>query len=288
MLTHRFPKSVKMVEMWKKSLCLDQFTIDELQKRYVVCTKHFSPMAYRNETSAFLNSNATPNLGENEDNNRRFEKKKQATMPINDPTPLKKARIVASSSLKEENNFVILNQMPKQIPESRLEIKKIPAKLKNLASDQIEFLLRVEDEDGEYSVHENLPDDEQEELDEKYRTHEHEEVEENQLETLIIEHEQFDGESEEELHGKEEFHEEVEILTSEMATQTEDREDAASNASTEGCPESKDDKLIKILYPEFAGMSKIMMVELVNEKNNRIQNLEDKIAKLELAMRNLL
>lgn len=53
-------------------------------------------------------------------------------------------------------------------------------------------------------------------------------------------------------------------------------------------PESKDDKLISILYPEFKGMNKIQLIDLVSEKNRKIESLEEKVKKLELAMRNLL
>lgn len=256
---------------WQKSLGLNQFSIEDLQKRYVICTKHFGAKDYRNESSTFLNSNAMPNLLENEDNYRRNEKKHLKTLL----PPPKKARIDASSNIKEEgqNHFVIINKLPKLIAESRLKIIKNQANHK-IVAENTETI-------GEVEIYETpLSEDDQHQ--ENYSTYEHDEIE---IETLTTDQEQDD-----ELEGteKEDFQRQEEIYTNDMATQTEDREDAASNASTEGSHESKDDKLIKILYPGFVGMSKMMLIELVNEKNNRIQNLEEKISKLELAMRNLL
>lgn len=58
--------------------------------------------------------------------------------------------------------------------------------------------------------------------------------------------------------------------------------------TTEEIQESKDDKLMKILYPEFHGMTKIQLIELVSDKNRKVESLEEKVKKLELAMRNLL
>ncbi|CRK98915.1 CLUMA_CG012253, isoform A [Clunio marinus] len=52
--------------------------------------------------------------------------------------------------------------------------------------------------------------------------------------------------------------------------------------------ESKDDKLFCILYPEFIGLSKVQLGELLTEKIQKIEKLEDKNHKLEVAMKALL
>jgi hypothetical protein len=52
--------------------------------------------------------------------------------------------------------------------------------------------------------------------------------------------------------------------------------------------ESKDDKMIGILYPEYQHVTKINLIEMLNDRNQKIAVLEEKIQKLEAAMRNLL
>ncbi|CAO1403271.1 unnamed protein product [Diamesa hyperborea] len=68
-LSHRFPKS-KIAEEWQQALNLTQYDPDNLKKSYVVCTKHFTSKAYRNNVSNFLNSTALPNLKVNQCNTR--------------------------------------------------------------------------------------------------------------------------------------------------------------------------------------------------------------------------
>lgn len=62
-LSHRFPRNLKLAKEWRDALELHDISVDELVKRYVVCTKHFERSAYRNTSSNYLNFTAVPKLG---------------------------------------------------------------------------------------------------------------------------------------------------------------------------------------------------------------------------------
>lgn len=290
-LTHRFPKSDENTALWRQSLRLNHFSIEDLQKRWVVCTKHFASNAYRNPNSSSLNTNAVPNLLANEDNFERINQRKNRCEPSQPPA--KNAKVMIP--IDEHNKVVLVKKStPKFKPEQlrpHLELKKALtsyAKIKpavishgNRKQQLTQSILMVEDDDVEFEEEIQIIDDDAN----------------NQVQQIVYETEHHPYEEEEtEIQAYEEAQvQEYQLVeeekmspveTFEIATQTEDRDDAVSTVSTEG--DSKDDKLIRILYPEFSGLTKMKLVEVLNEKNQRIQSLEEKIAKLETAMRNLL
>uniref|UniRef100_U5ENH1 Protein aael aael010811 aedes aegypti n=1 Tax=Corethrella appendiculata TaxID=1370023 RepID=U5ENH1_9DIPT len=61
-LIHRFPKPIPSAEKWQKILKLEKYSIDDLLKKYAVCTKHFTKDSYRNPISRQLNKTAVPHL----------------------------------------------------------------------------------------------------------------------------------------------------------------------------------------------------------------------------------
>lgn len=61
-LAHRFPKKMDKRIMWQKTLNLEDYDLDLLFNKYVVCKNHFYPSDYRNPISKHLNVTATPHL----------------------------------------------------------------------------------------------------------------------------------------------------------------------------------------------------------------------------------
>lgn len=278
-LTHRFPKAAESTELWRKNLNLQNFSIDDLQKRYVVCTRHFPASSYRNPTSACLNTNALPNLFKNEDNIRIHQKKTRNETPVK-YIAAKKPRVEVQ---QQQSSFVVMNRLlpqPMIKSEPRLELKKVLSNYKKIASNATVTPFTQRDEQPTVVIADEDDNVEYEEVIEGNFSNEVEidnEPVEEQFEVYEDEYENLP------MHT---FN--TAVATAESATQTEDRDDASSVVSTESGQDTKDDKLIRILYPEFAGMTKMKLVEVVNEKNQRIQSLEERIAKLEAAMRELL
>jgi hypothetical protein len=52
--------------------------------------------------------------------------------------------------------------------------------------------------------------------------------------------------------------------------------------------DSKDDKLITLLYPEYIGKNKIELIKMIIERNQKVKSLEEEKQLLEDAMRKLL
>lgn len=287
-LTHRFPKSIEATEKWRNALGLKDYTIDELQRRYVVCTRHFSANSYRNATSVCINSNAVPNRDVNEDNARIHQKKVRSSSP-----PSKKVKVL------HKNDVVILNGASKPLNATRIELKNVLAKYKKLApnttvsqsSQRQKLGFRVVGDHENLAVEESplVPYEEVEVIDENYCQFE------NNLETTEVYPENYETEEYGESVIREEFDQAETtrqlVETIDNATQTEERDDACSNISSEAGHESKDskdDKLITILYPEFAGLSKMKLVEMLNERDEKVKSMEEKILKLQAAMRDLI
>ena len=84
-LSHRFPKKEDACLIWKQALELKDYSCPELIKKYVVCTRHFSSGAYRNEISNHLNTTAIPNLNLNPSNTRSIGKKQAETQNAKPP-----------------------------------------------------------------------------------------------------------------------------------------------------------------------------------------------------------
>jgi THAP domain len=274
-LSHRFPKTLEIASKWQKALKLDKYSINDLQKKFVVCTKHFSPKSYRNEISNSLNTTAIPNLNDNEDNERILTTdpsvKKQQTLN----TPARCHKLPPTFQKHKLENSPVLNH-------SKIKLIKLGA------NDVNQYLnVKVIEEDNQL-IEEIVPSDDVEETFEiceitEDRIDYHNDVEEEE----IVEPEEPVIESEEIVENLE-----PEIIqcvcNSDQETQTDSSPEVLANRCVPNIPESKDDKLIKLLYPEFSDFNKIQLIELVNERDRKVEALEEKIKKLELAMRNLL
>lgn len=245
-LSHRFPKTHETAEKWKSLLGL-KLSVDELQKKFVVCTRHFCESAYRNEVSNCLNTTAMPNLMENEGNQRIImtapDMKRKGAMPVRCHAAIGKAEFIPQATLK--------NTAIKRI---KLEPEKIV--------HSIELL--EEHDEGDTSTCEAIETD------------------------IIVPpaHQDPPGE----LNYKLSYEAPAPIIQCHQETQTDKSvpESSQKIEVVERFVESKDDKMIEILYPEFKDVSKITLIEMINDRDQKVAGYEEKIKKLELAMRNLL
>lgn len=255
-LAHRFPKTNEIVAAWQKALDLDKYTSNELHKRFVVCCRHFSATAYRNVISNSLNTTAIPNLNENIENDRINVRNPGCYRKFSVPTRCHKLPDKLEGSLKAKSS---------QPPIKRLKLEAILQKALETAESpkEIKKIVPVDcsSEDETYELCEVSDIDEDE--DAKSELFEFEDLPEVKIPKIS------------------------EVVLTDQTTQTENiglpTDDRLS------IPEvSKDDKLIGILYPEYQNVEKIKLIEMLCEKNQKIEALEEKLKKLELAMRDLL
>lgn len=255
MLAHRFPKTGDMATKWQKALNVGDYSIDDLTKKFVVCTKHFTASAYRNEISCCLNTTSVPNLSENTCNRQRVQMKgfayrKPASLPVR------------CHSLPEPGR-----RSPIQFKRIKLDANLI----QTLDEADIEEVVHAEEEEETFEICE-------------YAEDEPEIVENQEIQEIKIL---------EELEIKPHLTSQFSVFDQhDQETQTEPLPEVQPTDSVKVIAEivhqSKDDKLISILYPEFQSLDKLQLIELVNEKSRKIESLEEKVKKLELAMRNLL
>lgn len=235
LLSHRFPKSKDIAETWRGVLGLT-IPLCDLQRKFVVCTKHFATTAYRNVISNSLNTTAIPGLGANLDNERIFTTRPALKKELDAPTRCHKTlaspmpadpKFQQNKRLKLDGNAEVFVTTPE------------PTTL-NPAQEVI---------DGFEIYH--LSDTQQ--------------SEEEILDETLAEQDRL-------------------LVKSDQEVQT-DPVECEPTHHQEG---SKDDKLISILYPEFQNFSKIQLIELLAERNRKIESLEEKVQKLDQAMRELL
>lgn len=242
-LAHRIPKTNHIAVKWQEALDLQHHSLFDLQKGFVVCTKHFPASAYRNEISNCLNTTAIPNLRENLFNERAFKKKLTKQNPnVNlDADATRKHLQPNPKRVKREETEITVEIVE---PEETFEVYEYIEEAIPLSVKDAEDVLSIVD---------------------------------NEKET-----------QEKQVEGEEAP--EVENPKCDQATQTGPcaKETAVIEENIAHEQASKDEKIIGILYPEFQGMNKMQLIEIVNEKNRRIESLEEKVKKLELAMRNLL
>lgn len=232
LLSHRFPKSKDMAEIWRSALGLT-IPLCDLQRKFVVCTKHFATSNYRNVISNSLNTTAIPVLSANLDNERIFTTRPALKKELDAPTrchktlasPLEPAHPKVKRFKLDENAEVAV-----ATPESNTQT---PAQ---------------EIVDGFEIYH-------------------------------LSDSHQSDGEIPDESLAQDSL-----LVKSDQEVQT-DPVECEPTHHPEG---SKDDKLISILYPEFKNFSKIQLIELLAERNRKIESLEEKVQKLDQAMRELL
>lgn len=277
-LSHRFPKTQDIAEKWQRALSLEKYTIDDLQKKFVVCTKHFAPKSYRNEISNSLNTTAVPNLDENEDNERIYTTDPSIKKQQNSITPARCHKLPPNAQKRQLD--VSTNSKVKFI---RLNADKVT---EYLSAHKIRIIDELEQE-----IEEIVPSEDVEETfevcemaNESEEAEQHLEKKHEESQEPFVEH--FDL-LEKNLQAIDDPV--PEILQCDQETQTDPTPEIIKVINTRSdLVESKDDKLIKLLYPEFQDFDKIQLIELVNERDRKIEALEDKIKKLELAMRNLL
>lgn len=253
-LSHRFPKTQESAMKWQKALKVENYSLEDLQRKNVVCTRHFSSNSYRNEISNSLNTTAVPNLDKNLDNERIFSTNPANKHQQQEITPARchklpnQKRKLEGSAILNMANVKLIRIGSSQIMQNKQDFEESLSNDESL-SNEVEETFECFELNSDTD---NIVDDNFQEIT-GYS-------DENMLETP----------------------DHVPLITySEQETQT----DPSTPATTD---ESKEDKLVKILYPEFERIGKIELIELVKEKNRKIEALNEKIEKLELAMKNLL
>lgn len=257
LLAHRFPKGDQIALEWKKSLNLNSMPLEVLRQNFVVCTKHFSAKAYRNSISNSLNTTALPSVNVHYDNERiktTRNKDKSKDVPLRCHKPQTTvAKIQATVSVLKD---VVLPSAKKP----KLDIEYF--------EDTVDF-----------KELEAIP---QESSEEKSET------------VIQIEELSYD------IYNKTEDNEEIAIIpeVASICVQTDNKisqdQEVQTDKFTEQTPkdnpitESKDDKLIKLLYPEYEGKTKMDLIKLIVEKSQKIKLLEEEKQVLEDAMRKLL
>jgi hypothetical protein len=244
-LAHRFPKSQEVSSMWQRILQIeDSFSLDDLMKTKVVCTRHFSASAYRNEISNALNTNSLPNLCENNDNERIFTTKERNKNRIFSNLRVHKMPEKESTSLLKMNQIVKEPAMkkPKLQP---IEIHKIEAKKR--------------------PVH-NVIVAEQE-------------IEVPSSEDVILDEEQI------EIRHEEDYPNETIIQSVDDSSQSLDHND---DHDFDDNVANADDEIIKLIHPEYQNMSRLDLINIIIEQNEKIKTLTDKEETMKKAMRELI
>lgn len=273
-LSHRFPKTNEFAEKWKIALNLQNFKLDELQKKFVVCTRHFAPKAYRNDISNSLNTTALPNLEKNNDNERIFTTEPSVKKQQQQISTATRCHKLPATKKNQEGPIISNVQRVKVI---RLDVDGVTEYLKTHKAEiiaeeiqMIEEVVPVEDTEETFEVCE-MPTDPEDNTDD--------EEEKNNLDAVTEPDESFRENEPEAAYLNE-------IVLSHKETQTDQL--PPPEIITQQPLITKDDKLVKLLYPEFQEFDKIKLIELVIEKDRKIESLENKNKKLELAMKNLL
>lgn len=64
-LVHKFPMDNERAESWRRAIALphlEQLTMNEIRKKYFICSRHFRKCDYKNSESRSLNTTAYPRL----------------------------------------------------------------------------------------------------------------------------------------------------------------------------------------------------------------------------------
>lgn len=249
-LAHRFPKSQNNAINWQKALKLEKIPIVELQKgNFVVCTKHFKESDYRNVNSNCLNITAIPNTFKNNDNERIINTREKNGIP-------KLLKDMKCHKLPSNLTLKLVGTSEPN-PSSNNHPKK--PKISEESEIEIEPL---QNELEEY-IEEEIEEDNAtiEFLDERPKIYS----------TIIFQQQST-------------MTDRIELKDQEVQTSPEQQllKEQQSNSS------DKDDKIIKLLYPDFANYSKIDLVKMLIEKNLKIKSLIEKEKQLEDALANLL
>ncbi|KAG5681473.1 hypothetical protein PVAND_010905 [Polypedilum vanderplanki] len=258
-LSHRFPKDDGIAQEWKSSLGIENIALEDLRQKYSVCTKHFSSVSYRNVISNSLNTTAIPTLEEHLDNERitstrNREKnitskrcnKRAATVSIDGQIAIKKI-ILTPEGIKKE---VLLtpNGFKKEITPKRIKQEIVELK-QTVEASPIESTERENEEEQEEEEQMLYNDSMVSDL--GYSTIE------NQVQPMSVIYVDNSTMTNKRIHRN-------------VATQTQTLINIETSIDEN---ESKDDKLIKLLYPEFKLFSKLDLIKLILEKNDAIREL---------------
>ncbi|CRK98910.1 CLUMA_CG012063, isoform A [Clunio marinus] len=287
LLAHRFPKKEDMVIKWQNALNLKNYSVRDLQTKFVVCTKHFKPSSYRNVVSSSLNTTAIPDLNDNLDNERI----------ITTNAAYKKNRSAPIRCHKYPNELFIEETLTEEKP--KVKKAKIEDRTENTELQKEHLVVEVDmigvvnsaDEIEEHVERKNICNDIQ--IDTKpvktksVATNTEKEIHKNvEIESKMIETKAIATNTEEEMFKVLNLNIDPQIILTDQQTQTET--DHESNKKLEDSNQSKDNKIFGILYPELASLNKMQLGELVAERNRKIESLEEKVNKLEAAMKSLL
>lgn len=270
-LSHRFPKPQKTAEKWRAALKISSISLDELQKgSFVVCTKHFKGRDYRNEVSNCLNTTAIPTLEDNSSNNERIvttkgkEKPKELTQlrcHKSTPTATPEKRTILISEIINKRTAEKLSKVVSEIPIKRVKLES-SIKSKGLIIAE-EILLNDE---NNYILPNN-------------------EIEKAPSSENLASYEELPTIGEDAVKSDQLFLEDRSTMTESF-----EKVHQEVQANLEESPKSsdKDDKMIKLLYPKYAGLSKMELVKVLVERDLKISSLEEKEKQLEEILTNMI
>ena len=252
-LAHRFPKGEEIAIQWQNILNLNSIGLESLRQNYVVCTKHFSSKAYRNAISNSLNSTSLPSQQVHDDN-ERIESTRVKDKSKNVPLRCHKS----PNSLKRQSSMIYTVKSIETSPPKRSKID-----LEIFSQDTVKELETIEDPE--------------------------EKLEPIQIEESYVDYEIYDKNDVNEqiipLPDQVSISVQTETFQIDREIQTDKIEDPVKEVPS---TDSKDDKLINLLYPEFSGKNKIELIKMIIERNQKVKSLEDEKQLLEDAMRKLL
>ncbi|CAO1412594.1 unnamed protein product [Diamesa serratosioi] len=288
-LSHRFPKS-KIAGEWQHALNLTKYDADSLKKSYVVCTKHFMNKAYRNSVSNFLNSTAIPNLKVNHCNTRIHTEILPKCTEFYSKLPKKKRKlkdeyddVTESSSVQEF--YVGIDEIRTEEQENQETIRCLS---ENGSELEVVVYTKCWNSDGPESqnlktprvvknvvkkakdkIEEIIPQESSQELIEVtnvYETPEELAVDDQILEKLT----------------------ECVYIHRDSQTDVQLVDSPVESIPIMQTPIDPDEKFIATVYPEYQNKSKMELIEMILENNRKIEALDSKVKKFELAIKNLL
>lgn len=249
-LAHRFPKNVEHRTRWQSALNLQSYDLDSLLHKYVVCTNHFKKSDYRNAISTSLNSTAVPNLQEIK------EKDNQEIIPVVSPNrneayiTTESVKATSSSNLtkmiqsKPVNKPLILTK----VKDLNIENKYHTDKRKRRTSTQME---------KELNTLQKMANNTNPALNHLPTFY----PENNEMEIIVSTDSMYDREGPTI----------VEIVVQDAETQTDTRLEEEQN-------------IINEKHPEFGSFSRLQLIQLLEEREQKINTLEKKVEKFESAM----
>lgn len=232
-LAHRFPKVLDNRKKWQDSLGLQDYDLEQLYNKYVVCINHFRPSDYRNAVSKHLNVTAVPHLS-----SRRIEKVLDKTsQPISiveiDESEENTTSLSPAPTISVQNIEYAPLKRKRTNEETNKDIKKLTKEAYKKPKSK-SAVLSIQSDKNSMNYEQLQPEGH---------------VEPKISEKLI----QVEDSNEVPI---------VEVVFTEASCQTEEKIDTS----------------------EFSSLSRTELVQLLKDKDEKIEALEKKIAKFESAM----